>query len=90
MKFVEYAKLAGDFAAELAPFQSPKFKATIQLPEFPPGDNFAGSLGDQAGGNRLTPQEAYRLLRDADVIDVSPAAQVVNGKPVAKKKAASG
>ncbi len=87
VKFVEYAKLAGDFAAELAPFQSPKFKATIQLPEMPIGDNFAGSQGDRQSSSRLTPQEAYRLLRDSDVIDVSPAAQVVNGKPVAKKAA---
>lgn len=86
VKFVEYAKLAGDFAAELAPFQSPKFKATIQLPEMPIGDNLAGSQGDR-DGSRLTPQEAYRLLRDSDVIDISPSAQVVNGKPVAKKAA---
>lgn len=86
-KFVEYATLAGSFAKDLAPFQSPKFKATIQLPELPPGDNFAGTLGDQAGSmSRMTPQQAYRLLRDSDVIDVQH--QVVAGKPV--KKAATG
>lgn len=85
-KFLLFAQLAVDTAAELAPYQSPKFKATIQLPELPPGDNFAGAIGDQAGVHRMTPQQAYRMLRDADVIDVQH--QVVAGKPV--KKAASG
>lgn len=81
-KFVEYATLAGSFAKDLAPFQSPKFKATIQLPELPPGENFAGAIGDQAGVHRMTPQQAYRMLRDADVIDVQ--SQVVAGKPIKK------
>ncbi len=80
-KFVEYATLAGAMAQQLAPYQSPKFKATIQLNEAPPGDNFAGSQGDQAVA-RMTPQQAYRMLRDNDIIDYSSEAQMVGGKRI--------
>lgn len=89
-KFLEYAQLDVNTAAELAPYQSPKFKAIIQLPEAAPGadGSFEGIVGDQAGSmSRMTPQQAYRLLRDSDVIDVQH--QVVGGKPV-KKAGASG
>jgi hypothetical protein len=86
-KFIEYAKLAGGFAAELAPYQSPKFKGIIQLPEMPVGSMDVHHGDSQGAGNRLTPQEAYRLLRDSDVIDVAPAAQLVGGKKIGKKAA---
>ena len=68
-KFVQYAVLARDTAKELAPFQSPKFKSieVYQAPTAPieqPSSNRAPST--------LTPQQAYRLLRDSDVIDLEP------------------
>lgn len=88
-KFLEFAKLAIDTAAQLAPYQSPKLKAVLISQETPPGGHVGGmGQADQLGAmGSLSPQEAYRLLRDADVIDVTPAAQLVDGKKIAKKVA---
>ena len=66
-KFVKYAVLARDTAKELAPFQSPKFKS-IELYEAPTAPIAQAAAGAQA--SKLTPQQAYRLLRDSDIIDV--------------------
>lgn len=87
-KFVEYLKLAGGFATDLAPYQSFRFKAVLMSQEpLPGGSAIVPGPGDQAGAmTRMSPQQAYRLLRDSDVIDVSPASQVVDGKKVAKKR----
>ena len=88
IKFVEYATLAGAFAKDLAPYQSPKFKATISLNENVPG---GGAMTPSTVGpaiEQMSAQQAYRLLRDADVIDVEPnhaPAQVV---PIAASKKA--
>lgn len=85
-KFVEYLKLAGGFATDLAPYQSFRFKAVLMSQETPPGGSaIAPGSGDQAGAmSRMSAQQAYRLLRDQDVIDVSPAAQLVDGKKIKK------
>jgi hypothetical protein len=66
-KFVQYAVLARDTAKELAPFQSPKFKSieVYQAPTAPIEQPRAA-----ATSSKLTPQQAYRLLRDSDIIDV--------------------
>lgn len=71
-KFEKYARLAIEAAKLLAPFQSPTMKAiTIQplLPEYP-------TAAPQAPGgvaSKLSPQETYRLMRDAEVVDAAPA-----------------
>lgn len=86
-KFVMFANMAGDFAGRLAKFQSPTFKS-IEVHADPslvaPGVAAAGggAVPSADGANRLTPQQAYRLLRDADVIDMP--------KTPALKKAANG
>jgi hypothetical protein len=69
-KFLEYAQLAVSTAAELAPYQSPKLKAVMVSQETLPGATLPAPADGQA--STLTPQQAYRLLRDADVIDMSP------------------
>lgn len=66
-RFLIYAKLAVDTAKELAAYESPKLKAVgiSQTPLAPlerPGQT----------ETPLSPLQAYRLLRDADVIDLSP------------------
>lgn len=89
-KFVLFANMAGDFAGKLAKFQSPTFKS-IEVHADPslvaPGMPAAGAVATD-GANRLTPQQAYRLLRDADVIDMPGAA--TPAQKAAAKKAASG
>lgn len=83
-KFVMFANMAGDFAGRLAKFQSPTFKS-IEVHADPslvaPGMAAAVTAD---GATRLTPQQAYRLLRDADVIDMPGAATPAQA---AKKKA---
>ena len=90
-KFVTYATLAGQHAALLAPYQSPKFKAVIQVSENMPG-SIGGPSSDPVPGLRdqvekMTAQQAYRMLRDRDVIDVTPNEKP---KPVPAKKVANG
>lgn len=78
-KFVRYAGMAREFARDLAKYQSPTFKAVAFLNETRfPG---AGEGGDQVPApsvpgqaQELTPSQAYRLLRDANVIDIDPEA----------------
>ena len=67
-RFVQFAVLARDTAKELAPFQSPKFKSieVYQAPAVP-----INQPGAVAHSSKLTPQQAYRLFRDSDIIDVS-------------------
>ncbi len=87
-KFLTFAGLAVTTAEKLAPYQSSRLKAIMISQETPPGGLTAGPGQDGQDGSmeRMSPQQAYRLLRDADVIDVSPAAQVVGGKKVANGK----
>ena len=87
LKFIEYATLAGSFAKDLAPYQSPRFKAVMNLAETTPGGVPLTPSTVGPAIEQMSAQQAYRLLRDADVIDVdaNPApAQVV---PIASKKA---
>lgn len=87
-KFIEYATLAGSFAKDLAPYQSPRFKAVMNLGEQMPGGVPMTPATVGPAIEQMSAQQAYRLLRDADVIDVdaNPApAQVV---PIAAKKVA--
>lgn len=93
VKFVQYANMAREFARDLVKFQSPTFgmvKVSVEN-RFPlPGDGVlpvppAVEPG-QASPMKLTPSQAYRLMRDADVIDIEsePAAapkvrKVANG-----------
>lgn len=78
-KFLTYAKLAIDTAAELGPYQSPRLKA-IQVHAVPTAP--IDQPGQNAMTSELTPQQAYRLLRDTDVIDMTtaPAAQAAKAK----------
>jgi hypothetical protein len=66
-KFKEYALMARDTAKELAPFQSPKYRSieVYQAPRAPIEQPAAS-----AQPSKLTPQQAYRLLRDSDIIDI--------------------
>ncbi len=84
VKFLTYAKLAVDVAKDVAEYQSPKLSRIMvhQAPTAPIEQPAANAMTSQ-----LTPQQAYRLLRDADVIDMAtaPAAQAAKAK-----KAASG
>lgn len=89
-KFFKYATMAGDFAGKLVKYQSPTMGIhKIQLePRFDgPAGDAAVALSQVAPGQvqQLTPSQAYRLLRDSDLIDIEPAAPAP--KP---KKAANG
>lgn len=69
-KFKEYMRFTMDAAADLAPFQSAKFKSVTHSIEQPPG----GTVAENPGVVRpLTGQEAYRMLRDsAELIELRP------------------
>lgn len=91
-KFLNYAKLAVDVASQLASYQSPKFKAIMMTGlENPVGGALPTPADVSNQVEQITAQQAYRMLRDSDVIDVTPnpapAAQVV---PIKPKKAARG
>lgn len=78
-KFVQYANMAREFARDLVKFQSPTFgmvKVSVEN-RFPlPGDGVmpvppaAIEPGQANQALKLTPSQAYRLMRDADVIDI--------------------
>jgi hypothetical protein len=82
-KFEKYARFAIDCAKELAGYQSPRLKAVLLSQETAPG-----GPAQQAGGmvmgspSVLSPQQAYKLLRDNDTIDVTPTA---TAKAIARK-----
>lgn len=79
IKFMEYAKAAVDVAGQLAPYQSPRFKAVMSLGEYTPGGAPLPAPSDVTQQvESMTAQQAYRLLRDSDVIDITP-----NAKPAA-------
>lgn len=88
-KFFKYATMAGDFAGKLVKYQSPTMglmKVSIE-PRFPSGAEGADQVALPSPGQveKLTPSQAYRLLRDSDLIDIEP-----GSAPAAKsKKAAS-
>jgi len=75
-KFLTYLKLAKDCASEVANYQSPKFKAVaISIESAPGGAGAAGggaAPNDGSGGGTgmrvVSAQDAYKLLRDGDLI----------------------
>lgn len=83
-KFDKYARFAIDCAKELAGFQSPRLKAVLLSQETLPGGAPAQQAGGMVSGSPsvLSPQQAYKLLRDRDTIDVTPNA---SAKAVARK-----
>lgn len=85
-KFKEYAGFAIKCATELANYQSPKFKAVAVSIETPPGGMPAdGAAMTVAGVRVISAMEAYKNLRDGDLIELhanKPAAPA----PVAAKK----
>jgi hypothetical protein len=68
--FSKYATLAVDTASQLASYQTPKLKAVMIAQETPPGGAEAPPPAETWTASTLSPQEAYRLLRDGDIIDV--------------------
>lgn len=73
-KFVRYATMAGDFAGKLVKFQSPTYgMIKVSLDQrFPnPGADGGPDLVPPVPGQvqELTASQAYRLLRDMDVIE---------------------
>jgi hypothetical protein len=68
--FSKYATLAVDTASKLASYQTPKLKAVTLALETPPGRCPPTPLGTGTA-SMLSPQEAYRLLKEGDVIDLS-------------------
>lgn len=75
-KFHLYLDITKDAAKALAPFQAPKFKSVVIGVD--PSLTAAVAGGALAPGvpgttERLSPAQAYRQLRDADVIDMAPA-----------------
>lgn len=71
-RFEKYARLTLDFASDLAKYQSPTFGKVMLIPPpdiMPLPKPIAGEL------SRLTPQESYRLMKDAE------AGEVVEAKP---------
>lgn len=88
VKFMEYAKAAVDVASQLAPYQSPKFKAVMNLGEYTPGGAPLPAPSDVTQQvESMTAQQAYRLLRDSDVIDITPNARPAADVVPIKKKA---
>lgn len=78
-KFMEYAKAAVDVAGQLASYQSPKFKAIVMTGlENNPGGALPTPAEVVNQVEQISAQQAYRMLRDNDVIDITP-----NAKPAA-------
>lgn len=74
-KFMEYAKAAVDVAGQLASYQSPKFKAIVMTGlENNPGGALPTPAEVVGQVEQISAQQAYRMLRDQDVIDVTPTA----------------
>lgn len=76
-KFVRYANMAGEFAGKLVKYQSPTM-GMVKLsfePRFeaPGGDGVLPAPVAPGQALKLTPSQAYRLMRDADVIDIDTA-----------------
>jgi hypothetical protein len=78
-KFLMFAKLAIETAAQLAPYQSPKLKATFVSQEVPA----VGSrdVAKQSTSKPMTAMQAYRMFRDSsDLIELPSAAPMDVGK----------
>lgn len=77
-EFKEWLGITVSAAKELAPFQSAKFKSVSLHVEAPIGG--APENPGAAPLQAMSPAEAYRMLRDHDVIDLS-ASSVVDRPP---------
>lgn len=83
-EFKEWLKITREAAGELAPFQSAKFKSVTHHVESPIG----GAVPENHEPvQAVSAQEAYRLLRDRDIIDLTPTGPVVDKVPAVKKQA---
>lgn len=88
-KFRYFLDVTKDAAKALANYQSPKFKSvTIGVdPSLAAAAGAPGAVVSMAGEpgttERMSPAQAYRLLRDSDLIDMTPA----KPKPAETKKA---
>lgn len=83
-KFRYFMEQTKDAAAKLAAFQSPKFKSItigVDTSLAAAAAGYQGSAETPADGadhaaigamQRLTPAQAYRMMRDNDVIDMTP------------------
>lgn len=90
-KFLNYAKLAVDVAGQLANYQSPKFKAIVMTGlENNPGGALPTPADVVGQVEQVTAQQAYRMLRDSDVIDITPNPAPAQVVPIKPKKAARG
>lgn len=80
-RFYRYGQLALKAASELASYQSPKVKAIMihQAPTAP----IDQPAQENSALSKMTPQQSYRMLKDADVIDMAETQQ-------AKAKRAAG
>lgn len=88
-KFDKYAAMAVDAGYKLAEFQSPKISRVTMVtdPSLRVGIagvvHGAGVAPAAAEEDRIfSAMEAYELFRDTDIIDLSPEAQLVNGKKI--------
>lgn len=98
-KFRYFMEQTKDAAAKLAAFQSPKFKSItigVDTSLAAAASGYQGGIeapadgADHANGamQRLTPAQAYRMMRDNDVIDMTPQGpKPVQGPPQPAKKA---
>lgn len=93
-EFKEWMRITVDTAKELAPFQSAKFKSVTHHLETPIG----GKVPENPNAEpvqAVSPAEAYRRLRDHDIIDLTATAVVdkppagVAKLPAPKKQANS-
>lgn len=88
-KFRYFLDVTKDAAKGLANFQSPKFKSiTVGVDASLAAAASAAPSAQVPGTTRqLSPAQAYRMLRDSDVIDLTPAAPTED-KPAKKAKRA--
>lgn len=87
-KFLQYFGLTIESAGKLANYQSPKYKSVTISAETSPGGAAAQSNAPVAA---MSAQEAYRRLRDSDMIDITPVSSTTAPKAIEKpKKAARG
>lgn len=82
-EFKEWLGITVSAAKELAPFQSSKFKSVAFHQESPIGN----TVPENPTAERVSPAEAYRMLRDSStLIELTPTASVTK-LPAPKKRA---
>lgn len=82
-EFKEWLKITREAAGDLAPYQSSKFKSVTFHQEAPIGN----TVPENPTAERVSPAEAYRMLRDSStLIELTPTASVTK-LPAPKKRA---